>query len=135
MSIEIGSEVEGKVTGITKYGAFVELGPGCVGVVHISQISDTYVSDVNEHLKIGDIVKVKVLGLVKEGKYDLSIKMIGKNVPIRTFAGKKDHKTKEKHPPGSFEDKITRFLKDSEERLLDLKRNMEGKQKGFKKRR
>ncbi|OGC06930.1 RNA-binding protein S1 [candidate division WOR-1 bacterium RIFOXYD2_FULL_36_8] len=131
MPIEIGSEIEGKVTGITKYGAFIELSPGCVGLVHISQISDTYVSNINEHLKIGDVVKVKVMGLVKEGKYDLSIKMVGKNVVARKYP-KKD---KDKPPPGSFEDKITRFLKDSEERLLDLKRNIEGKQGVAKKRR
>src|SRR3989339_682158 len=127
MPIEIGSEVEGKVTGITKYGAFVELGPGCVGLVHISQISDTYVSNINEHIKIGDVVKVKVMGLVKEGKYDLSIKMVGKEVHARKYF-KSDKDRKEKPPPGSFEDKITKFLKDSEERLLDVKRNIENKQ-------
>lgn len=133
MPIEIGSEVEGKITGITKFGAFVDLGSGNVGLVHISQVSDSYVTDINQHLKIGDIVKVKVLGFVKESKYDLSIKLVGKTAPERK---KRDPKEiKEKPIPGSFEDKINQFLKVSEERLIDLKRNIEGKQGITKKRR
>ena len=133
MSIEVGSEVEGKVTGITKYGAFVDLGQNCVGLVHISQVSDTYVTDINQHLKIGDAIKVKVIGLVKEGKYDLSIKMVGKE--FREREKKRPEYDKERPAPGSLEDKLTRFLKDSEERLLDLKRNIEGKQGVSKKKR
>ncbi len=78
MPIEIGSEIEGKVTGIAKFGAFVELPEGNVGLVHISQVADAYVTDVSKHLKVGDIVKVKVLGSAKAGKYDLSIKQVGK---------------------------------------------------------
>ncbi|HTY13078.1 MAG TPA: S1 RNA-binding domain-containing protein [Candidatus Omnitrophota bacterium] len=127
MPIEIGQEVEGKVTGITNYGAFVDLGEGNVGLVHISQVSDSYVTDINQFLKIGDIVKVKVLGSPKEKKYDLSIKQVGKPQPIFR---KPHHRERDKDapPPGSFEDKITRFLKDSEERLVDWKRNLEEKQ-------
>ncbi len=128
MAIEVGSIVEGKVTGITNYGAFVDLGEGKVGLVHISQIADTYVTDISRHLKVGDVVKVKVLGETKEGKYDLSIKQVG--------APKSGKKPKEKLPPGSFEEKITQFLKESEERLLDLKKNLqlkqEGKKRGYK---
>ncbi|MBI5700463.1 S1 RNA-binding domain-containing protein [Candidatus Saganbacteria bacterium] len=139
MPLDIGSEVEGKVTGVTNYGAFVDLGSGNVGLVHISQVSDTYVTDINQHLKVGDIIKVKVLGLVKEGKYDLSIKLVGKQAN-QGFAGsfkdkRKKDGGKEKPQPGSFEDKITQFLKTSEERLLDIKRNIEGKQGTAKKRR
>jgi S1 RNA binding domain protein len=132
MPIDIGSEVEGKITGIAKFGAFVDLGGGSVGLIHISQVSDNYVTDINQHLKIGDMVKVKVLGMAKEGKYDLSIKMVGKEVYERR---KRDPSSKEKPVPGSFEDKITQFLKSSEERLLDLKRNIEGKQGIAKKKR
>lgn len=138
MPIEIGSEVEGKVTGVTKYGAFVDLGGGCVGLVHISQVSDSYVTDINQHLKVNDIVKVKVMGLVKEGKYDLSIKMVGKTASTsQPFIPRKKrpNDSKEKPIPGTFEDKITQFLKSSEERLLDLRRNIEGKQGVAKKRR
>ncbi|MFA4967433.1 MAG: S1 RNA-binding domain-containing protein [Candidatus Margulisiibacteriota bacterium] len=130
MPIEIGQDAEGKVTGITKYGAFVDLGEGKVGLVHISQVSDSYVTDINQFLKVGDVVKVKVLGLVKESKYDLSIKQVGKpqQMQIRKSYSRDRQNSKESHPPGSFEDKITRFLKDSEERLLDWKRNLEDKQ-------
>lgn len=128
----IGSEVEGKVTGITNYGAFIDLGGGAVGLVHISQIADSFVTDIKQHLKVGDVVKVKVTALTRENKYDLSIKQVGKaNLPI--FYKKQAGGPKEKPIPGSFEDKITQFLKSSEERLLDLKRNIEGKQTGGKK--
>jgi len=131
-AIVIGSEVEGRITGITNYGAFVDLGNGAVGLVHISQVADTYVTNINQFLKVGDMIKVKVLGMAKEGKYDLSIKQVGKTtiayIPPR-------EKSKEKPLPGTFEDKITRFLKDSEERLLDWKRNLESKQGLPKKRR
>jgi len=136
MPIDIGSEVEGKVTGITNFGAFVDLGNKSVGLVHISQIADSYVTDINQHLKVGDMVKVKVLGVAKEGKYDLSIKQVGKaNLPIMPMSMRKDRSNREKPAPGGFEDKITRFLKDSEERQLDWKRNLESKQGMSKKRR
>ena len=132
MPIEIGSEVEGKVTGITNYGAFIDLGGGAVGLVHISQIADSFVTDIKQHLKVGDVVKVKVMAATRENKYDLSIKQVGKaNLPV--FYRKQASGPKEKPIPGSFEDKITQFLKNSEERLLDLKRNIEGKQSGGKK--
>ncbi len=130
MPIEVGQDVEGKVTGITKYGAFVDLGEGKVGLVHISQVSDQYVTDINQFLKSGDVVKVRVMGVVKEGKYDLSIKQVGKAVQAPFIRDKKSYKqnSKDAPPPGSFEDKITKFLKHSEERLLDLKKNIEDKQ-------
>ena len=127
MPIEVGQEIEGKVTGVANFGAFVDLGESKVGLVHISQVADSYVTDINQFLKVGDAVKVKVLGTTKDGKFDLSIKQVGKvNLPRRPFRQRSS--SKESHPPGSFEDKITRFLKSSEERLLDLKRNIEDKQ-------
>jgi S1 RNA binding domain protein len=131
-AIVIGSEVEGRITGITNYGAFVDLGNGAVGLVHISQVADTYVTDINQFLKVGDLIKVKVLGMAKEGKYDLSIKQVGK--PTVAYTPPRE-KSKVKPLPGTFEDKITQFLKDSEERLLDWKRNLESKQGLPKKRR
>lgn len=131
MPIEIGSEIEGKVTGIAKFGAFVELPEGKTGLVHISQVADAYVTDVSKHIKVGDIVKVKVLGTAKEGKYDLSIKQVGK--PSWEQRRKRPREDKEKPVPGTFEDKITQFLKQSEEKLTDWKRNLESKQSGRKK--
>lgn len=130
MPIEIGSEVEGKVTGIAKFGAFVELAEGKAGLVHISQISDNYVKDVSKHLKVGDVVTVKVLGSAKEGKYDLSMKQVGKAAWQPPKRRPKD--STDRPSPGSFEDKITSFLKHSEEKLSDWKRNLEGKQGGSK---
>lgn len=131
MPIEIGSEIEGKVTGTTKFGAFVELPEGKVGLVHISQIADSYVTDVTKHVRIGDIVKVRVLGMAKEGKYDLSIKQVGK--PAWQPKPKRSREEGGRPQPGTFEDKITNFLKQSEEKLLDWKRNLEFKQSGKKK--
>ena len=74
MSIEVGSKLQGKVTGITKFGAFVELPEGSTGLVHISEVADNYVKDINDHLKVGDQVEVKVINVEKDGKIGLSIK-------------------------------------------------------------
>ena len=126
--MEIGSEVEGKVTGVAPFGAFVELSGGKVGLVHISQISETYVTDISKHLSVGDVIKVKVLGITKDGKYDLSIKQVGK-IEVKT---RKKTVAKDRLIPGSFEDKVTQFLKQSEEKLVDLKRNILYKQEGKK---
>jgi len=124
--IAVDSVVEGRVTGITKFGAFVDLGEGRVGLIHISQIATTYVTDINQFLKVGDTVRVRVVGVTKDGKYDLSIKQLEK----------REVKHYEKREPqrfsNSFEDKMTAFLKQSEEKLLDLKRNLQEKQEGIK---
>lgn len=74
MQVEIGEILEGKVTGITKFGAFVELEEGKTGMVHISEVSNSYVEDINQFLKEGDVVKVKVINITEEGKISLSIK-------------------------------------------------------------
>jgi S1 RNA binding domain protein len=131
LPIEIGSEIEGKVTGVANFGAFIELPEGNTGLVHISQIADAYVTDISKHLKVGDIVKVRVLGLAKEGKYDLSIKQVGK--PSWQQRKRRAEVPKAKATPGTFEDKITQFLKQSEEKLQDWKKNLEQKQGGRKK--
>ena len=74
MSIEVGSKLQGKVTGITNFGAFVEIEQGKTGLVHISEVADNYVKDINDHLCVGDEVKVKVINVEKDGKIGLSIK-------------------------------------------------------------
>ena len=74
MQLEVGSVIEGKITGILKFGAFVDLGGGKSGMVHISEVSSTYVNDINEFLKIGQTVKVKVVSIGEDGKIALSIK-------------------------------------------------------------
>ena len=72
--LAVGAIVEGKVTGITKFGAFVSLPDGKTGMVHISEIAHAYVSDINEYLTIGQEVKVKVIAVDPAGKINLSIK-------------------------------------------------------------
>ena len=79
MSIEVGNKVKRKVTGIKNFGAFVELPEGKSGLVHISEVADNYVENVNDHLSVGDEVEVKVLTVADDGKISLSIKKL-KNV-------------------------------------------------------
>ena len=74
MSIEVGNKLKGKVTGIKKFGAFVELPEGKSGLVHISEVADNYVENVEDHLSVGDEVEVKVLSIADDGKISLSIK-------------------------------------------------------------
>lgn len=83
MQHEIGKIVEGKVTGITKFGAFVELEDGAVGMVHISEVSSTYVNDISEHLKDQQKVNVKILSINDDGKISLSIKKAMPEQPQR----------------------------------------------------
>ncbi|MBP2078519.1 MULTISPECIES: S1 domain-containing RNA-binding protein [Oceanobacillus] len=121
MSIEVGSKLQGKVTGITNFGAFVELEAGKTGLVHISEVADNYVKDINEHLTVGDEVKVKVINVEKDGKIGLSIKKA------------KDRPVRQKNPrerTENFEAKMNRFLKDSEDRLASLKKHTESKRGG-----
>ncbi|MCS0543385.1 S1 domain-containing RNA-binding protein [Aeromonas veronii] len=143
MEVEVGSKVQGKVTGITNFGAFVELPEGVTGLVHISEVSDSYVKDVNDHLKVGDQVEVKVIS-EKEGKIALSIKKAIEKPkeqtstyskrpsrPGRPNSYSKDFRSKGNFKPKeSFEDKMTSFLKASEENLSTLKRSTESKRGG-----
>lgn len=166
MSIEVGSKLEGKVTGITHFGAFIELPGGITGLVHISEVADNYVKDVNEFLKISDIVTVKVINVEKDGKIGLSIKQaIDRPVeqpkpafkrpdsgsrppfrseggpgggrpgrpPFRSEGGGRPQRGGNKGGPvrpATFEDKVSKFLKDSEDRLTTLKRSTESKRGG-----
>ncbi|ACL68813.1 S1 RNA-binding domain-containing protein [Halothermothrix orenii] len=118
MSIDVGSTVEGKVTGITKFGAFVELPGGDTGLIHISEIANTYVKDVGNYLKKNDTVKVKVINIDKDGKIGLSIKRLD-NPSDRVDSA----------PNMSFEEKMAKFLKESNEKLQDLK-NQKAKRGG-----
>lgn len=74
MEFGVGNILEGKVTGITKFGAFVSLGENKSGLVHISEIANTYVNDIHEHLQEGQSVKVKILAIDENGRINLSIK-------------------------------------------------------------
>lgn len=74
MQLEVGKIYEGKVTGITKFGAFVELDKDTTGMVHISEVANTFVSEIKDFLQEGQTVKVKVLSLGEDNKISLSIK-------------------------------------------------------------
>ncbi len=74
MQVEIGKIYEGKVTGITKFGAFVEIEPGVTGMVHISEVANTYVNEIKDHVTEGQVVKVKVISIGDDNKISLSIK-------------------------------------------------------------
>lgn len=144
MAIEVGTKLEGKVTGITHFGAFVELAGGVTGLVHISEVAANYVKDVNDHLKINDVVTVKVINVDKDGKIGLSIKQavdrpIGDRRP--PSSERKPHYDRRPHRGDrsggyrndskmSFEDKMSRFLKDSEERISSLRKSADSKRGG-----
>ena len=148
MSIEVGGVVEGTVTGITNFGAFVDLADGKVGLVHISEVADVYVNDIKDFLKVGQKVKVKILNVDDKGKIGLSIKrlqpkkteaMDGGNTQSISRAPRRpagnDFRAKSaagRFPAGpvSFEDKLSKFLKDSDERLTDLRRKTDSKRGG-----
>ena len=74
MEAEVGSVVEGKVTGITSFGVFVQFEENTTGMVHISEVAETYVKDIKDFVKVGDAVKVKILAVTPEGKISLSMK-------------------------------------------------------------
>ncbi len=143
MSIEVDSKLQGKVTGITNFGAFVELPNGSTGLVHISEVADSYVKDINEHFKVGDMVEVKVMNVGADGKIGLSIRRAKPESerpqrPQRPRpsggsggGGSRPGSRPSSAPrPENFEQKMARFMKDSEERLTTLKRATESKRGG-----
>lgn len=149
MALETGNILEGKITNITNFGAFVEV-EGETGLVHISEVADSFVKDIREHLKEDDVVKVKVLGTDDKGKISLSIKQAMPAPKKSARPAEVDWSKKEsnndrndrgnynknrgnnnysnnrrKPQTESFEDIMSKFLKDSEERLQDVKKNQE----------
>lgn len=147
MSIEVGQVLPGKITGITNFGAFVDLGNNKSGFVHISEISEGFVKDINDFFAMGDEVQVKVLKLTPDGKINLSIRQaqaktekakeprreksfeakVAKERSTRdTFASK----NRKESDNSDFDSMMNQFLKDSEDRLVSLKRNTEGKRGG-----
>ena len=140
MSLEVGAIVEGEISGITNFGAFVQLPEGKVGLIHISEVSNVYVKDVREFLKEHDKVKVKVLSIDERGKIGLSIKQLTPPPAPQPKPQRPQVENRERRGPRpqaakvapalSFEDKLSKFLKDSDDRMLDLKRNTESKRGG-----
>lgn len=157
MSIEVGNILPGKVTGITNFGAFVDLGNRKTGLVHISEVSNSYIKDIKDVLTVGDEVQVKVMEISGDGKVSLSIRRASADSSEETVEEKpKFQKSAPRNQEGqgskkpysaqsapSFEKKspskakvndfdamMSSFLKDSEDRLTSLKRNTEGKRGG-----
>ena len=77
MDVEVGSIIEGKVSGVTNFGVFVDIGEA-TGMVHISEVARNYVKDIKEYVKAGQTVKVKVISL------DLNKKRIGLSIKKAT---------------------------------------------------
>lgn len=130
MAIQVGDILEGKVLNIMQYGVFIQLPNKQKGLVHISEVSDKFVTDISAVLKSGQIVKVKVIS-VENAKIALSIKqleeskVISRDKKVHNF--EKFDKSREDNKPQTFEDILSKFLKDSEERQVDIKRNFESK--------
>lgn len=133
MQLAVGQIVEGKITGITNFGVFVDLGEGKTGMVHISEVARTYVNDINEFVKINDVVKMKILSISDEGKISLSIKRAIE--PERSQQDNGERKfsqhskpdgsytwTPKKSEPASFEEMMNRFKQVSDDKFSDLKR-------------
>ena len=142
MELAVGEIISGKVTGITKFGAFVSLPEGKSGLVHISEVAKTYVKDIKEYVRMGQEVKVKVITVSPEGKISLSMKQ------AEAPASKEERRQpchKEQHCFGggtdsfefkprqhenlSFEDMMNNFKKSSDEKMSDLKKVIDA-QKG-----
>ena len=154
MEPQVGSILEGKVTTITKFGAFVALEGGRSGLVHISEIANTFVNDVHDFLQEGQTVKVLVLSM-ENGKINLSIKKTqpqerpaprtprpsGGPAAPRPAAQPRTNFARAPQQPlppsgdQSFEDKLKQFLSSSEGKMADLNRSIDGKRGGGRRRR
>lgn len=137
---EVGSIVEGNVTGVMPFGVFVDIGDGESGLVHISELSNRYVKDINEFVKRGDSVKVKVIKIDENGKISLSMKQ-AQPAEKKVRTERKPQKQESARPDAydwsqkedeelSFEDRLLRFKHESEEKIRDSKRRMESKRSG-----
>ncbi len=146
MQLAAGDIVEGKITAVKDYGVFVDLGEGKSGMVHISEIAYTYVSEIRDFVKENDSVKLKVLSVSDDGKISLSIKQAQ---PKEADAQRPERREKKPYAPKapapdgsyvwtakksestSFEDMMSKFKATSDEKFSDLKRkNPDAKRRG-----
>lgn len=145
MQVEVGAIVEGKVTGLTNFGAFVSLPDGKTGMVHISEVAPTYVKEIRDYLTENQEVKVKILSVGDDGRVSLSIKRAME--PEQQRAPQRQQRSgggqqRRSAPPVwqgskpvqtenlSFEDMMARFKQVSDEKITDLKRSSESKHGG-----
>lgn len=159
MQVNVGDIVEGKVTGLTNFGAFVKLATGEVGMVHISEVASSYVKDIKEFLTEGQDVKVKVLAVNEAGKISLSMKQAEPPKPQTENrhhsyenggrgAGNADHRqggkprrtppvwqgNRQDDKPKTFEDMMAKFKQTSDERQAGLKKASDGGKRGYSRR-
>lgn len=147
MALEVGVIIEGKISGITKFGVFVDLPDGQTGMVHISEVAPTFVSEIKDFVSVGQEVKVKVLALGENGKVSLSIKqaMEKKKIqaqprqrrerapaPVVTSPGNFEWQSSKKGDLNTFEDMMSKFKQTSEDKMSDLKRG--GESRGYSRR-
>lgn len=134
MQLEVGAIIEGKVTGITKFGAFVALPDGRSGLVHISEVANTYVNDVHDYVQDGQTVKVRVISIGADGKINLSIKKAEdrpapqprsdgrpqrSSPPPKRFYREPAPRANGPSGDASFEDKLKQFMQESDNRMAD----------------
>lgn len=120
--VEQGNIIEVDVTNIADFGVFVRCGNGEEGLIHISEVANEFVTNINKYVKLGEKVKVKVLGRNKKGKLEFSIKKVVDTKPKKALFIRSSSENKE------FEDVLTKFLKRSDEKQVDIRRNMKKKQ-------
>ena len=145
MAFEKGQIVEGKVTGIMNYGAFVDLGDNTSGMVHISEVAPVYVREIKDHLAVGQSVKVKILGIDEKGKISLSIKQAeprpqggnrrggnpggGRSQGGRGGSDNYDWNRRQ-NASDNFDDMLSRFMASSDEKISNLKKDNRRSRKG-----
>lgn len=141
MELAVGNIVTGKVTTITKFGAFIALPEGKSGLVHISEVAPTFVSDVHDFLSEGQEVSVKVLAITPEGKINLSVKQAMPR-PQRPSCREAPARRVPQQPAAApaepaeqtFEDKLKQFMSLSDSKQSELNRYMAGKRGGSRRR-
>ena len=139
MRLEVGAVVEGKITGITRFGVFVELPGGKTGMVHISEVAPTFVKEIRDYVTENQTVRVKILSIGEDGKVSLSIKQAMEPKKERQRGsssgrpGSFEWQTN-RSESSSFEEMLLNFKRASDEKMLDLKRSLDGKYGGFSRR-
>ena len=128
MSVEVGKIYNGKVSGLTRIGAFVKLESGESGMVHISEVADAYVSEIKDFLSEGQDVSVKVINIDDKGRYNFSIKKA-------SAEEKKEEPFRRPKKEVSFEDMLSRFKQESDEKFAGNKNLRDLKRSGDKRRR
>ena len=142
MQLEVGMVLEGKVTGITKFGAFVELPGGRTGMVHISEVASTFVKEIRDYVTENQTIKVKILNINEDAKISLSMKRAvdppprtGNSAPRQQRPGRPGNYEwqSRRNEGGSFEEMMSRFKQTSDEKMSDLKRGNESR-RGYSRR-